>query len=136
MIDGYNYEESMKHDGYGLAQRFWYRPRPTECYVWTETYPKRSVQIYVPSNISNDGNLNLSYKNTEKSILTKYFNINAYLASNYVEIDVYLTPVEYNRLKNGALVHFDSDLYYVISIDGYDPTDNDPTTLKLMKKVV
>lgn len=136
MIDGYNYEESMKHDGYGLAQRFWYRPRPTECYVWTETYPKRSVQIYVPSNISNDGNLNLSYKNTEKSILTKYFNINAYLASNYVEIDVYLTPVEYNRLKNGALVHFESDLYYVISIDGYDPTDNDPTTLKLMKKTV
>ena len=136
MIDGYNYEESMKHDGYGLAQRFWFKPTKTNAYVWTETYPKERIDVYVTSNSSNDLALNLSYKDTEKSLLTKYFNINSYLSSNYVEIDAYLTPIEYNRLKNGALVHFDSDLYYVVELNGYDPSGYNPTTLKLMKKVV
>jgi hypothetical protein len=67
--------------------------------------------------------------------LTEYFSINAYLASNYVNIDVYLSADEYNMLKNGAMAHFDSDLYYVCSIEGYDPSGYNPTTLKLMKKV-
>ena len=139
MIDGYNYEESMKHDGKGLAQRFWFRPKPTNAYVWTRTYPVEVVNVYQPTNIwSNGGDLvlNLSYKTTEKSLLNEYFNISAYLASNYVDIEVYLNAMEYNRLKNGALVHFDSDLYEVVSIDGYDPTGFNKTKLRIMKKVV
>lgn len=139
MIDGYSYEESMKHDGYGLSQRFWFRPTLTDAYVWTRTYPVEKVNVYVPSNQWSNGDglvLNLSYKTTEKSLLSEYFNINAYLASNYVEVDVYLNPMEYYRLKNGALSHFDSDLYEVVEITGYDPTGYNPTTLKLMKKVV
>lgn len=134
MIDGYDYEESMKHDGYGLAQRFWFRPSSTTAYVWTENYPRQQISIYQPTNVY-DG-INLSYKNTEKSLLTNFFNISSYLSSNYVEIEVHLTPFEYNRLKNGALVHFDSDLYEVVSIDGYDPTGTELTKLKMMKKVV
>ena len=134
MVDGYGYEESMKHDGYNLPQRFWFRPKPTECYVYTETYPKEMITIYTTENEYNG--INLSYKNTERSLLTEFFNISAYLSSNYVEIEVYLTPDEYNRLKNGALVRFDKDLYWVVSIDGYSPTGNDPTTIKIMKKVV
>lgn len=138
MIDGYDYTESLKHDGYGLPQRFWFFPNPTMAYVWTRTYPPEKIEIYEPINVWNGGDkvLNLSYKTTEKSILTEYFNITPYLASNYVQISVYLTPIEYNRLKNGALVHFDSDLYEVVDIEGYDPTGFNPTTLKLMKKVV
>ena len=134
MIDGYNYEESLKHDGYGLPQRFWIRPTKTNAYVWTESYPTERIDIYTVSNVK-DG-VNLSYKDTERSLLSEYFNIKAYLASNYVEIEVYLTSEEYNRLKNGALVHFDSDLYEVVNIDGYDPSGFNPTKLKLMKKVV
>lgn len=139
MIDGYDYDESMKHDGYGLSQRFWFKPSNSGCYVWTKTYPTEQVFLYEPSNLLTnyqDLYFNLSYKVTERSLLTEYFSINAYLASNYVNIDVYLTPVEYNRLKNGALVHFDSDLYSVVGIEGYDPTGKEPTTLKIMKKVV
>lgn len=139
MIDGYDYEESEKHDGYGLAQRFWVRPESTNCFVWTETYPKEKVWLYEPRNYwtnYRDPSFNLSYKDTEKSLLTEYFNIKAYLASNYVTIEVYLTSEEYNRLKNGALVHFDSDLYEVVSIEGFDATGGEPTTLKLMKKTV
>ena len=133
MIDGYNYEESMKHDGYGLAQRFWYKPHPTDAYVWTRTYPTEKVDIYLPTN---DGNgYNLSYKTTEKSLLDRYFNIVAYLSSNYVIVEAYLNAEEYKMVKNGAMLHFDSDLYYPVEISGYDPSGNNPTEIKMMKKI-
>lgn len=138
MIDGYDYLESMKHDGKGLAQRFWFKPSNSGCYVWTRTYPPERVFLYLPTNLYTnyrDVYLNLSYKNTENSLLTQFFNINAYLASNYVLIDVYLSADEYNMIKNGALVHFDSDLYIPVEVSGYDPSGNNATTLKLMKKV-
>lgn len=138
MIDGYDYEESMKHDGYGLSQRFWIKPKATNQWVWTRTYPPEQIWIYEPTNLYTnyrDVYFNLSYKDTEDSILTNFFNINAYLASNYVEVDVYLSADEYNRIKNGSLVHFDSDLYYPVEVSGYDPSGYNPTTLKLMKKV-
>ena len=133
MIDGYNYEESMKHDGYNLPQRFWFRPQATSSYVWTRTYPTERVDLYLPVNARDD--LNLSYKTSENSLLLNYFNITPYLASNYVTVDVYLTPEEYKMIKNGALVHFDSDLYIPVEISGYDPSGSNPTELKMMKKV-
>ena len=137
MIDGYDYTESLKHDGYGLAQRFWMKPEQSNAYVWTDVYPPQRVTVYLPNNLYTnyrDIYFNLSYKDTEPSILTNFFNINAYLSSNYVEVDVYLTPEEYNRIKNGSYVHFDSDIYIPVEIEGYDSTSYNPTTLKLMKK--
>ena len=131
MIDGYDYTESMKHDGYSLPQRFWYRPTATDCYVWTRTFPAEEVNIYTTSNQYNG--LNLSYKVTENSILKKYFNIEADLSSNYVTVEVYLTPEEYKRLKDGAYVRFDKDTYKVVEIQGYDPTCYSTTELKMMK---
>jgi hypothetical protein len=77
--------------------------------------------------------MNLSYKNDEVSLLD-YFNIKAELASNYVNVEVYLTPEEYNLLKNGGKVLFDSDVYSVVEMQGYDPSGGNKTTLKLMKK--
>ena len=137
MIDGYDYEESMKHDGYGLSQRFWFKPKATTSYVWTRTYPTEMVQIYEPHNMwtNNIDYLNLSYKVTEPSLLKRYFNITPYLASNYVTVEVYLSPDEYKMIKNGAMVRFDSDLYIPVEISGYDPTNNDKTTLKMIKKL-
>lgn len=64
--------------------------------------------------------VNLSYKLSEKSILTEYFNVMPYLSSNYLTIDVYLTPQEYNLLKNGGNVIIDNDVYFVSSIEGFD----------------
>ena len=57
-------------------------------------------------------------------------------SSNYIQVDVYLTPKEYYEIKNGAMVHMDSDLYYCGEITGYDPSNRNKTTLKLIKKVV
>ena len=134
MIDGYDYEESMKHDGFGLAQRFWFKPVTANVSVSSNTYPVETINIYYPVNEYNG--LNLSYKNTERSLLTEYFNIVAYLSSNYVEIEAYISPEEYNRIKNGAYIHFDSDLYAPVEIEGYDATGYSPTTIRMIKKVV
>ena len=133
MIEGYDYEESMKHDGYGLAQRFWFRPQSASIYVYTASYPPERVNVVVPVGIR-DG-VNMSYRGDERSLLSEYFSIVPYLSSNYVEMEVYLTPDEYSRLKGGSLVHFDSDIYVPVEISGYDPSSNNPTTLRLMKKM-
>lgn len=137
MIDGYDYTESMKKDGYGQPQRFWFRPTSTNSYVWTRTYPTESITIFEPQNLLNsDGAyLNLSYKVTEQSLLTEYFNLTPYLASNYVTVEAYISPEEYKMIKNGALVHFDSDLYIPTEVSGYDATGFNPTEIKMIKKI-
>ena len=143
MADYANYEEDMKHDGYGLAQRFWFKPTmqpyvdpqmhslPT--YLYTDTYPQEKVDIYTPVNIFE--NVNLSYKNSEVSLLTTYFNITPYLGSNYVTVEAYISPEEYNQIKNGAMIEFDDDLYYVVEISGFDASGKNETELKLLKRV-
>lgn len=134
MVSGYDYEESRKHDGYGLAQRFWFKPQKLEGITLPLKGRDESMNVYIPKNTQ--GNFNLSYRNTEESILSKFFNVSSYLASNYVEVEVYLTPEEYNRLKNGALVRFNSDNHYVAQISGYDASGKNPTKLLMYKKVV
>lgn len=132
MIDGYDYTESMKHDGYSLTQRFWYKPKSTNSYVYLRTYPAERVNLYLPVN-SNNG-LNLSYKDTEKSLLSEYFNLTPYLSSNYVTVEAYISADEYTMIKNGAAIHFDSDVYLPVEISGYDPSGENPTEIKMMKK--
>lgn len=139
MIDGYSYDESMKHDGFALSQRFWFKNTPLSQTVWTRTYPPESVKICLPKgqfSSSQYGSFYMSYKSNEPSLLQKFFNPKAYLSSNLVNVEVYLSADEYNRIKNGSYVQFDSDLYIPVNIDGYDPSGVNPTTLQLMKKVV
>lgn len=133
MIDGYDYTESLKHDGYSLSQRFWFRPDLTDCYVYTRTYPVEKVDLYLPSNTFNG--INLSYKDTEKSLLTEYFNLTPYLSSNYVTVEAYISADEYKMIKNGAAVHFDDDIYLPVEVSGYDPSVENPTSIKMIKKV-
>jgi len=133
MIDGYDYSESMKHDGYGLAQRFWFKPDVTELSVWTRTYPAEEMFIYTPKNVLQG--LNLSYKDTETSLLSRYFNPQAYLSSNIIEFEAYLSSEEYNLIRNGAYVHVDKDVYIPLEISGYDPSGQNQTELKLIKRI-
>ena len=133
MFDGYDYTESMKHDGYGLTQRFWFKPEVTELSVWTNTYPAEDMFISKPKNVLEG--LNLSYKTEENSLLQRYFNPQAYLSSNIIDFEAYLTSDEYNLIKNGAYVHIDKDAYIPLEISGYDCGGDNPTELKLMKRV-
>ena len=133
MIDGYDYTDSMKYDGYGLKQRLWFKPLSSSTFVWLDVYPSQRVTNYIPANEMNG--VNLSYKTSENSLLTNYFSITPYNSSNYVTIDVIVTAEEYSLLKNGARVKFDSDIYYVTEIEGYDPSGANATSLKLIKRV-
>ena len=138
MVDGYDYTESLKHDGYGQPQRFWFKPSASNAYVWTRTYPSERVQLYLPTNLwtnYQDTYLNLSYKTSEPSLLKEYFNITPYLASNYIDFEAYLSSEEYNLIKNGAMVHVDKDIYIPLEVSGFDPSGANPTELKLMKRI-
>lgn len=124
-------EKSMKKDGLGLKQRWWFRQEPGVLSVtlWNNT----NVYLSIPVN-AKDGYV-LNYKNEEGSLLRRFFNFFATPDSNMVTVECYLTPTEYVMLKNGAMVKFDDDLYYVSEIQGYDATGNNMTELHLVKKV-
>ena len=132
MADGYGYEEAMKHDGYSRTQRFWYRTQPSQESVFLSDHMREQVYLAYPTN--DWKGFNLSYKDTETSLLTECFDVIPMLSSNYVTLEAYLSPDEYVAIRNGALVHFDSDLYYTAEINGYDPSGYNPTELKLVKK--
>lgn len=136
MAEGYGYDEAMAHDGYSFTQRFWYREQPSNEYVYLSSIlsngNRETIDLVYPTN--SWLNFNLSYKDTEESIASEYFNIYPMLASNYVIVETYLTPPEYKLIKNGALVRMDSDLYYTSEISGYDASGRNPTKLKLIKK--
>lgn len=136
MIDGLDYDGAMAHDGYSLTQRFWFRQGidATAQPIRTNDYMNGEIYFTLPTN--QYMGINLSYKDTEASLLTEFFNIEARLASNYITVNTYLNPEEYQLIKKGALVHVDSDLYIPVSIDGYDPVGGNQTKLKLMKKIM
>lgn len=142
-IDGADYEEMMKSDGRSLKQRMWFKSPATSYYV-----PNRNGAEYnILGNVSSakeyiniclptpnyEGYDVLQYRDLNYCILKKYFNINQDVDSNYVTVQVYLTPTEYIRIKNGSLVRFDNDRYRVCKITGYDPTGGNKTKLQLMK---
>ena len=144
MIDGYNQRESERHRGYKLPQRFWFRPdekASTDQYrnsvlLQDDLKQDKSHQnVYIYAPLNKKYGINLSYKDTETSIVTEYFNIYPMLSSNYVTLEAFLNPEEYINIRNGALVHFDDDLHYISEIQGYDPTGFNKTKLKLIKKV-
>ena len=133
MIDGYSYAESMKHDGYGLTQRMWFRQPVTTNSVTTASLPQETIYLSLPINTYQG--VNLSYKGTEMSLLKEYFNLVPTVEANMLSVNVRLTPKEYYEVKNGALIHMDADLYWVSEIVGYNPSTGD-CELKLIKKVV
>ena len=124
-------DDAMKSDGLSLKQRLWFRDKPTQ-----ETFRMwngEEVEISIPTDTYLDYIIN--FKNQTGSMLDKFFNIIPMVDSNFVTVECYITPFEYVELKNGAMVKFDTDLYLVSEISGYDPTGNNLTTLKLIKVV-
>lgn len=130
MVDGYGYDEAMKHDGYSLAQRFWFKPKKTNAFVWTDSKPTEKVDIYIPDNATNT--LTLNYKNENNSILRKFFNSSLNLSSNKVKLEAYITVDEYNLIKNGARIKFDKTVYIPTEIN-YNPNGESPAEITMMK---
>lgn len=127
-IEGLDYEKYAQKDGRSLRQRFWTRTNPT-----TKTLPVVDSEAYyitVPSPYTTDS-INLDYKRNN-SLLSEFFQIDIDATADGMEVEAYLTPLEYMKIKNGSSVKIDGTLYRVNKIDGYDPTCQNKTTLHLM----
>ena len=129
MIDGYSYQESMKVDGKGLPMRYWFRNPPTRTSVLVNKVP-----IYITTTTNELNGSELSYKNKDGSLLRRFFNLHPNLSSNYVKIKCYLTAKEYQQLKMGANVIYNSDTYIVSEIGGFDAMGINTCELTLIKK--
>ena len=129
MIDGYSYQESMKVDGKGLPMRYWFRKHPTRTSVLVNKVP-----IYITTTTNELDGIELSYKNKDGSLLRRFFNLHPNLSSNYVKIKCYLTAKEYQQLKMGANVIYNSDTYIVSEIGGFDAMGINTCELTLIKK--
>ena len=129
MIDGYSYQESMKVDGKGLPMRYWFRNPPTRISVLVNKVP-----IYITTTTNELNGIELSYKNKDGSLLRRFFNLHPNLSSNYVKIKCYLTAKEYQQLKMGANVIYNSDTYIVSEIGGFDAMGINTCELTLIKK--
>ena len=130
-IEGYKYAEMAQNDGRGFKQRFWFRNKPTDAMLLTQG---EQYRITTSSNYKkyDNGTVYLNYNNGVNTLLGRYFNIDVNSASDEVEIDVYLTPMEYKLISQGSSVHFDDNIYKVMEIQGYDPSGTNPTKLKLI----
>lgn len=138
-IEGLDYEGYSKYDGRGLTQRMWFRGTQSDIEIPVNGKYNETDDWYKITSISNYkqyGNnvVYLNYNNGVNTLLGKYFNIDINSASDEVEVEVYLTPMEYKLISQGASVHFDDDIYIVNEVNGYDPTGTNPTKLILMKK--
>lgn len=145
-----DYAEMQKKIYTNLPQRFWYRG--SDVYnmgaLWKDRYegdisqfPDKYRELYIypvkgsSEDVTGSDFLILDYKDQPNSILRSYFTLISTDDSNYTEIECFLTPDEYERLSLQTLVSLNSDLYYIASIDGYDPVGKNKTKLKLIRKI-
>lgn len=133
-IDRGDVEEYMTKDGYSLNYRFWFRDWNNYATMRTvyDRNDSKNVNIYIPK--GNLDGLYLDYHSFNNNLLKKYFNIMQSTESNYIDVDCYLTTDEYIKLKNGADVVLDSDLYNVCEIKKFSVKKKNKANLKLMKK--
>lgn len=130
-----DYKEMMPKLYFDKAQRFWYKTGTRAVTLGsTDTGYGKPVDVALVSNrYGASGGLILDYEDTPDTILRHYFYL---LDSNsdYTEVECPITPEEYSRL-NSSLAKFNGDLYYIASIDGYDPSCRKQAKLKLIRKI-
>lgn len=134
MIDNYKMEESMQNDGKGQRQRMWFRTIADKKKYLVDNVYNKQIYLAIPKGVDDNG-FELSYKNKENTLLTRYYNILSMPNSNLISVEAYLTPSEYMRIKNGAPIKVGGDIYITCEIKGYDPTGNNTTEIIAMKKM-
>lgn len=129
MAEGANYDEAMEADGYGLTWRFWFRTPVSDNTV--NLTNGDTINLLIPSNIW--GNTEISYKNVDGTLLKMYHDFPSDATGDITRIDAYMTMKEYQDIKSGGGVIFDMNRYKVCEIEGYDPNNDNKTTLKLTR---
>lgn len=131
-------DEAMKHDGLSLKQRLWFRQLPQRPDSYTLRLSFRmwnGDEVYITTPTDTYGEYTMNYKQQIGSIANMLFNLLPMTDSNFAIVECYLSPFEYNQIRNGSMVRVDNDLYVTSEVQGFDPTGNNLTTLKLIKVV-
>jgi hypothetical protein len=96
--------------------------------------PSQEVLLIQTTNQSPDGTLELTFdKNNPRSITNQFFNIKESYG-HQVQTKLYLPANLYPKLTKSNKVKMNNDIYSIVSITGFDPTENEITTLKLIKE--
>lgn len=133
-----DYAEMVKKLYTDYSQRFWYRSQKQYDVgvVWDNENKKTGLLLpHLDYTLDGQNSLNLNYYDAPNSILSTYFTIIATDDSNYTYVECYLTPDEYEQLDGNKLVKLNGDLYYIASVEGYDPMGRNKTKLKLIRKI-
>lgn len=136
-----DYSNMMGNDYTGKAQRFWYRKKGESYSV--KVGDTENIQSALLSDTFEGSNrkIKLDYKNKSNrisdktdSIFDSYFYVLADAGNSYTTVECFLSPEEYRNIDN-SMIRFNSDLYTVAEIDGYDPLCKKKATLKLIRKI-
>lgn len=131
LAPGANYGDAMKKDCLDKKMRYWFRQATSTGENVQLASTTETVNLYLPTD--NYIGVQMNYKNTNGSLLRKYFNTDMNIMNDEVEVDLRLTPNEFVMLSNGANVKFDDCLYRVLEIQGFDPSAKNEATLSLMR---
>lgn len=129
-----DYSELMKSTYFDKAQRFWYKIG-TQQFTLSKYFDAdlKADMALVGNEYNGNNKLILDYEDKPNSIMKSYFTLLTN-RRNYTIVECYLTPEEYESLPY-SLIRFNSDLYNVAEVDGYDPTGNSKCSLKLIKRI-
>lgn len=128
------YPDAMAKKYTDLAYRFWYFDGLLNDLGAVFEFNGADIGL---AKVSNEmpGVSILNYKNIPHSILDNYFTILINGSSDYTEVSAYLNAVQYKQLDGSIFVRFNSDLYYLAEITGYDPESKNKATLKLIRRL-
>lgn len=128
------YPDAMAKRFTDLAYRFWYFDGLLNDLGADFEFNGMDIGVAKVSNEISGVSI-LNYKNLPDTILDNYFTLLINGSSHYTEVSAYLTADQYKQLDGSILVGFNGDLYYLAEITGYDPSNRNKATLKLIRRI-
>lgn len=128
------YPDAMAKRYTDLAYRFWYFDGLLNDLGVSFEFNGVDIGLAKVSN-EIEGVSILNYKNAPHTILDNYFTLLINGSSHYTEVDLYLTAEQYKQLDGAIFAKFNGDLYYVAEVTGFDPTNRNKATIKLIRRI-
>ena len=128
------YPDAMAKRYTDLAYRFWYFDGLLNDLGASFEFNGMDIGLAKVSNEINGVSI-LNYRNEPHTLLDNYFTLLINGSSHYTEVEMYLTPLEYQQLDGTIHVRFNGDLYFIAEVSGYDPTNRNKAKLKLIRRI-
>lgn len=112
--------------------RLFYADRNT--YFFAEISPSEVLYLIKANDVNADNRLRLTFdKNEPLSITNQMFDVKL-STGHQVETSCFLPNQLYNKIKNNSRIKMNDSLYKVSSIEGFDPLEEEETTLILINE--